>query len=104
MSTGETIERIAARGDGVTASGRHVARAAPGDQGYCGRDLVMFLSTYLMTAAETMPTPLHLGFVKDVALGHQRLAKGIDSYAQLAGVVAALYRRAVAHRAGAALA
>ena len=31
MSTGETIERIAARGDGVTASGRHVARAAPGD-------------------------------------------------------------------------
>ena len=68
------------------------------DQGYCGRDLVMFLSTYLMTAAETMPTSLHLGFVKDVALGHQRLAKGIDSYAQLAGVVAALYRRAVAHR------
>jgi len=31
VSTGETIERIAARGDGVTASGRHVARAAPGD-------------------------------------------------------------------------
>ncbi|WP_226697411.1 class I SAM-dependent RNA methyltransferase [Qipengyuania flava] len=31
MSTGETIERIAARGDGVTASGRHVAHAAPGD-------------------------------------------------------------------------
>lgn len=70
------------------------------DQGYCGRDLVMFLSTYLMTASETMPTPLHLGFVKDVALGHQRLAKGIDSYAQLAGVVAALYRRSVAYRAG----
>ena len=70
------------------------------DQGYCGRDLVMFLSTYLMTASETMPTPLHLGFVKDVALGHQRLAKGIDSYVQLAGIVAALYRRSVAYRAG----
>lgn len=93
--------------DVPTADGFHaslgVVRALY-DQGYCGRDLVMFLSTYLMTAAETMPTPLHLGFVKDVALGHQRLAKGIDSYAQLAGVVAALYRRAVAHRAGAALA
>ena len=91
--------------DAPTADGFHaslgVVRALY-DQGYCGRDLVMFLSTYLMTAAETMPTPLHLGFVKDVALGHQRLAKGIDSYAQLAGVVAALYRRAVAHRAGAA--
>lgn len=88
--------------DAPTTDGFHaslgVVRALY-DQGYCGRDLVMFLSTYLMTAAETMPTPLHLGFVKDVALGHQRLAKGIDSYAQLAGVVAALYRRAVAHRA-----
>jgi 23S rRNA (uracil1939-C5)-methyltransferase len=29
--TAETIVRIAARGDGVTASGRHVALAAPGD-------------------------------------------------------------------------
>lgn len=75
------------------------------DQGYCGRDIVMFLSTYLMTAADTtIPNSLHLGFVKDVALGHQRLAKGIDSYVQLAGVVAALYRRAVAHRTGEALA
>ena len=31
MSAGEIIERIAARGDGVTASGRHIARSAPGD-------------------------------------------------------------------------
>lgn len=32
MTDGETIIRIAARGDGVTASGRHVAGAAPGDR------------------------------------------------------------------------
>ncbi len=31
MSSTETIIRIAAKGDGVTASGRHVAGAAPGD-------------------------------------------------------------------------
>ncbi|WP_421991605.1 class I SAM-dependent RNA methyltransferase [Qipengyuania sp.] len=31
MSETETIERIAARGDGVTASGRHVVRGVPGD-------------------------------------------------------------------------
>lgn len=31
MSGNETIERIAARGDGVTGSGRHIAYAAPGD-------------------------------------------------------------------------
>jgi 23S rRNA (uracil1939-C5)-methyltransferase len=31
-STSETIIRLAAKGDGVTASGRHVAKAAPGDQ------------------------------------------------------------------------
>ncbi|SMF60592.1 class I SAM-dependent RNA methyltransferase [Allosphingosinicella indica] len=31
MYVSETIVRIAARGDGVTASGRHVALAAPGD-------------------------------------------------------------------------
>jgi 23S rRNA (uracil1939-C5)-methyltransferase len=29
--TEELIERLAARGDGVTASGRHVAMGAPGD-------------------------------------------------------------------------
>lgn len=32
MSEEETIVRIAARGDGVTASGRHLALAAPGDR------------------------------------------------------------------------
>lgn len=32
MNDGEEIVRIAARGDGVTASGRHVAGAAPGDR------------------------------------------------------------------------
>ena len=63
------------------------------DQGYCGRDIMMFFSTYLTTASNTMTKDLHLGFVKDVALGHQRLAQGIDSYAQLAGVIAAMYRR-----------
>ena len=31
MSDSEIIERIAARGDGITASGRHVAGAVPGD-------------------------------------------------------------------------
>ncbi len=31
MTEAEEIVRIAAKGDGVTASGRHVARAAPGD-------------------------------------------------------------------------
>lgn len=31
MSESETILRIAAKGDGITASGRHVAGAAPGD-------------------------------------------------------------------------
>ncbi|MFL0672509.1 MAG: class I SAM-dependent RNA methyltransferase [Erythrobacter sp.] len=31
MSTSETIIRLAAKGDGVTASGRHIAGAAPGD-------------------------------------------------------------------------
>ncbi|MEX0342966.1 MAG: class I SAM-dependent RNA methyltransferase, partial [Erythrobacter sp.] len=31
MSDTEIIERIAARGDGVTASGRHVVRGVPGD-------------------------------------------------------------------------
>lgn len=31
MSEGEEIIRVAAKGDGVTASGRHVALAAPGD-------------------------------------------------------------------------
>ena len=31
MSSGEEIVRVAAKGDGVTASGRHVAFAAPGD-------------------------------------------------------------------------
>ena len=31
MSTDETILRVAAKGDGVTASGRHVAFTAPGD-------------------------------------------------------------------------
>ena len=31
MSEGETIVRVAAKGDGVTASGRHVPFAAPGD-------------------------------------------------------------------------
>ena len=31
MSEPEEIIRIAARGDGVTASGRHIAGAAPGD-------------------------------------------------------------------------
>ncbi len=31
-STSETIIRLAAKGDGVTASGRHVAKAVPGDQ------------------------------------------------------------------------
>lgn len=32
MTHGEPILRVAAKGDGVTASGRHVALAAPGDQ------------------------------------------------------------------------
>lgn len=32
MSEGELIERVAARGDGVTASGKHVPLAAPGDR------------------------------------------------------------------------
>ena len=32
MSTEETIVRVAAKGDGVTASGRHVTGAAPGDR------------------------------------------------------------------------
>jgi len=32
VSEGETIVRVAAKGDGVTASGRHVPRAAPGDK------------------------------------------------------------------------
>ena len=31
MTHAETIVRVAAKGDGVTASGRHVALAAPGD-------------------------------------------------------------------------
>lgn len=31
MSTSETVIRLAAKGDGVTASGRHVAGAVPGD-------------------------------------------------------------------------
>lgn len=101
IAAGQQSE-VGASTNAPTAEGFHVSMAvvrALYDQGYCGRDLVMFLSTYLMTASETMPKSLHIGFVKDVALGHQRLAKGIDSYAQLAGVVAALYRRAVAHRA-----
>jgi len=31
VSTSETVIRLAAKGDGVTASGRHVAGTAPGD-------------------------------------------------------------------------
>ena len=31
MTAGEVVQRIAAKGDGVTAEGRHVALAAPGD-------------------------------------------------------------------------
>lgn len=65
------------------------------DQGYGGRDIVTFMASYLTTTADTLPCALHLAFVKDVALCHQRVAQGVDSYAQLAGVVAALYRRAV---------
>ena len=68
------------------------------DQGYSGRDIVMFLSNYLMTTSEQMPRRLHLVFVKNVALCHQRMAKGVDSYAQLAGLVAALYRESIQFR------
>src|SRR3546814_1947867 len=32
MTEGDLIERIAARGDGVTADGRHVAGGVPGDR------------------------------------------------------------------------
>src|SRR3546814_12750297 len=32
MTDGDLIERIAARGDGVTADGRHVAGGVPGDR------------------------------------------------------------------------
>ena len=32
MSDSEIIVRIAAKGDGVTASGRHIAGAVPGDR------------------------------------------------------------------------
>ncbi len=32
MSESEEILRVAAKGDGITASGRHVPRSAPGDR------------------------------------------------------------------------
>lgn len=61
-------------------------------QGYCGQDIVMFFHTYIRTASETIPKALQVVWLKDIALCHHRLAKGVDSVVQLYALVAGMFR------------
>lgn len=64
-------------------------------QGYCGLDIVMFFHTYLMTAQDALPRSVVLAWLKDIAVVHHRLSKGVDSAVQLYGMLAVMFRHAL---------
>jgi len=53
---------------------------------------VMFLHTYIQTNNETIPQALRVRWLKDIALCHHRLSKGVDSVVQLYGLMAGMFR------------
>lgn len=61
-------------------------------QGYCGQDIVMFFHTYIQTNDTSVPQALRVRWLKDIALCHHRLSKGVDSVVQLYGLMAAMFR------------
>ncbi len=63
MTDGETILRVAARGDGVTASGRFVAGAAPGD-------VVLADGSLVVGPQHAMPVCRHYGTCGGCQLQH----------------------------------
>ena len=65
------------------------------DQGYCSRDIIHFLTSYLSTNADQIPRLVYLSLVKEITIYHHRIMNGTDSYAQLLGIVGSLYKRAL---------
>ena len=65
------------------------------EQGYCSRDIIHFLTSYLSTNADQIPRLVYLSLVKEITVYHHRIMNGTDSYAQLLGIVAGLYKRAL---------
>ena len=61
-------------------------------KGYCGQDIVIFLNNYLLVHEQELPRLLVLEWLKDIALCHARMSNGIDSFVQLCGLVANMFR------------
>jgi DNA polymerase III delta prime subunit len=61
-------------------------------KGYCGMDIVTFLSTHIMANEATIPQSLCVAFMKDITLCHTRMSRGVDSFVQLSALVATMYR------------
>jgi replication factor C subunit 2/4 len=61
-------------------------------KGYCGLDIVAFMSTHIMANETTVPQPLCVKFMKDITLCHTRMSRGVDSFVQLSALVATMYR------------
>ena len=64
-------------------------------QGYCGLDIVMFFNSYLVTSHDEIPRNICVKWLKDIAICHNRLSKGIDSTVQLYSMVASMFRHAM---------
>jgi DNA polymerase III delta prime subunit len=61
-------------------------------KGYCGLDIVTFMSTHIMANETTVPQSLCVKFMKDITLCHTRMSHGVDSFVQLSALVATMYR------------
>ena len=62
-------------------------------KGYCGQDIVIFLNNYILIHDSNIPRLLALEWLKDIALCHSRMTNGVDSFVQLCGLVANMFRR-----------
>jgi replication factor C subunit 2/4 len=61
--------------------------------GYTAVDVIMCLSTHMLMHPISCEAT-HLGLMKEIAIAHTRVTKGVDSALQLCGMVARMIRRA----------
>ena len=61
------------------------------DKGYCGRDIVMFMNSYIVTNDAKIPRAMALDWLKHIALCQHRMVNGADSFLQICGMLSMMY-------------
>ena len=61
------------------------------DKGYCGRDIVIFLTDYIVANDSKIPRGIALECIKHIELCKHRMQNGADSFLQICAMLAMMY-------------